>query len=225
MHPIARRASLLLAASLIAPLFGTPRAHALPPRKPEPKVSAAAAYEPSLPLVTHEGKKVRFYDDLLRGKVAVINLMFTTCPSICPPMTANLVKVHKLLKDMDVLGDKAVMISVTVDPETDTPEVLAAYAKRFGIDRGWYFITGDRPQLDALVAKLGNTSKDKMQHSGMLLVGSDAARTWVKVFAMSPPEDIAGKVKQLLALKPAAPVEPAAPDRPAGSDRPAAPAK
>lgn len=213
MRPIARCTSLLLAASLIAPLLGTPSAHALPPRKPDP-ASAAAAYEPSLPLVTHEGKKVRFYDDLIRGKVAIINLMFTTCPSICPPMTANLVKVHALLKEMDVLPDKAVMISITVDPETDTPEVLAAYAKRHGIGRGWYFVTGDRPQLDALLAKLGNTSKDKMQHSGMLLVGSDAARTWVKVFAMSPPEDIAGKVKQLLSLKPAAPAEPATPDKP-----------
>jgi protein SCO1/2 len=200
----------LLAASLLEP--GSARA--LPP-KAQPPASAAAAYEPNLALTTHEGKKVRFYDDLIRGKVAVINFMFTTCPSICPPMTANLVKVHKLLKDMDVLSDKVVMISITVDPETDTPEVLQAYAKRHGAGRGWYFVTGERETLDALAAKLGNTSKDKMQHSGMLLVGSDAARAWVKVFAMSPPEDIAGKVRQLLTLKPAAAPTPAPTPAPA----------
>lgn len=190
--------SLCLFAALAAP--AVPReALALPP--PKAPASAAAAYEPNLPLLTHEGKKVRFYDDLIHDKVAVINFMFTSCPSICPPMTTNLVKVYKLLKD--VLGERAIMISVTVDPETDTPEVLAAYAKRYGIGPGWTFLTGERAQLDALAAKLGNTSKDKMQHSGMLLIGSDAARTWVKVFAMSPPEDIAGKVRQLLSLKPA----------------------
>ncbi|MFO0579332.1 MAG: SCO family protein [Polyangia bacterium] len=214
----ARVASLLLSAVLALPSPAT----ALPPPTPSPRGPqplSAAAYEPNLPLVTHEGRAVRFYDDLIKNRVAIINFMFTSCPSICPPMTQNLVKVQKLLAD--VLGERAVMISISVDPDNDTPEVLAAYARRFGVGRGWYFVTGERPQLEALAAKLGNTSPDKLQHSGMVLIGSDAARTWTKAFAMSPPEDIARKVREFLALKPAAPAAPAPVAPPPPAARPA----
>lgn len=218
-----RPASAACVASLLVPaVLALPApASALPPPSPPPSRSqplSAAAYEPNLPLVTHEGRAVRFYDDLIKNRVAIINFMFTSCPSICPPMTQNLVKVQKLLSD--VLGERAVMISITVDPDNDTPEVLSAYARRFGIGRGWYFVTGERPQLEALAAKLGNTSPDKLQHSGMVLIGSDAARTWTKAFAMSPPEDIARKVREFLALKPAASAAPI-PAAPPTAARPA----
>lgn len=167
------------------------------------KPHAAAAYRPDLELVTQDGKTVRFYDDLVAGRIALINFMFTTCTSICPPMTANLAQVQRLLKDY--LGDRVVMISISVDPETDTPAVLKAYAERYGAGPGWYFLTGRRDHIEAVVSKFGDNSRDKLQHSGMLLIGNDPARTWVKGFAMTAPEEIAASVRRLLEQSPGQP--------------------
>ncbi len=160
------------------------------------KPHAAVAYRPDLELVTQDNKTVHFYDDLIAGRIALINFMFTTCTSICPPMTANLAQVQRLLKEY--LGDRVVMISISVDPETDTPAVLKAYAERYGAGRGWYFLTGTREHIDAVVSKFGDNSRDKLRHSGMLLIGNDPARTWVKGFAMTAPEEIAASVRRLL---------------------------
>lgn len=163
---------------------------------------SAKEYQPGAELVTHEGKSVRFYDDLVKGRVVLINMMFTTCASICPPMTANLVKVQKLLAEKlgPRLGKDVLMLSVTVDPETDTPKVLKEYAARYKVGPGWYFLTGPRATVDALLAKLGSSDPDKDRHSGMLMIGNDVAHTWRKVFAMSDPADIASAVEKMLTL-------------------------
>ena len=182
------------------------------------KATAAAAYRPNLELQTQDGKTVRFYDDLVAGRVALINFMFTTCTSICPPMTANLAQVQRLLKED--MGDRVVLISISVDPETDTPAVLKAYAERYAAGPGWYFLTGPRDRIDAVVSKLGDNSRDKLKHSGMLLIGNDPARTWIKGFAMAPPEEIAAAVRKMLG-RPAT----ATPAPPASSPAAEAPAK
>lgn len=162
----------------------------------------AKDYQPNATLLTQDNKSVRFYDDLVKGRVVIINMMFTTCASICPPMTANLLRVQKLLREKlgPRFGQEVLMLSITVDPETDTPAVLKQYAARYQIGPGWTFLTGKKADIDALLAKLGSSDPDKDRHSGMLLIGNDAARTWQKVFAMSEPADIAGAVVKLLAL-------------------------
>jgi protein SCO1/2 len=90
------------------------------------------------------------------------------------------------------------MLSITVDPETDTPAVLKQYARRYEIGPGWTFLTGQKADVDALLAKLGSSDPDKDRHSGMLLLGNDATRTWQKGFAMAEPADIASAVLRLL---------------------------
>lgn len=173
---------------------------------PAGAAKSAKDYQPGAELVTHEGKKVHFYDELVKGRVVLINMMFTSCASICPPMTANLVKVQKLLQERlgPRLGKEVLMLSVSVDPENDTPQVLKDYARRHNIGPGWLFLTGQKSTIDALLAKLGSTDPDKDRHSGMLMIGNDAARTWRKVFAMSDPADIASAVDKMLALSPPA---------------------
>ena len=86
-----------------------------------------AADFPNVILQTQEGTRVRFYDDLIKGKVVLVNFMFTSCTSQCPLATANLVKVEEALGER--LGRDVVMISVTVDPATDTPDVLKKYSR------------------------------------------------------------------------------------------------
>lgn len=160
---------------------------------------ASARYQPSMAVVDQHGRRLRFYDDLIRGRVALINFMFTSCTSICPPMTQNLVRVQRLLGAS--VGREVVMLSVTVDPEVDTPEVLRRYAERHGVGPGWYFLTAPPQELRALLAKLGNSSPEKARHSGLLVLGNDATRTWTRMQAQAAPEDIAQAVRRLAARR------------------------
>ena len=83
---------------------------------------------PNVELTTQDGKKVRFYDDLIKGKVVAIELIYTTCKYNCPLETARLVQLQKLLGDR--MGKDIFFISITIDPAHDTPEVLKAYAEK-----------------------------------------------------------------------------------------------
>lgn len=168
--------------------------------QPQPgSLRSAKAYEPSLRLTTQDGQSVRFYEDVIRGRIALINTMFTTCQAICPPITANLVRVQRALSGH--LGKQVIMVSISVDPEVDTPNVLMRYAKRFGVGPGWIFLTGKPADVDAVLAKLGDGDPNKERHSGMLLLGDDAARTWRKLPAMSDPDQIAAAVEKLVAQR------------------------
>ena len=119
----------------------------------------------------------------------LINFLFTTCADICPPMTANLARVQRILGDR--LGRDIVMVSISLDPETDTPAVLKDYAGKFGAKPGWYFLTGSKANVDGVLAKLGGYVDDKNKHSAVLLIGNVPRGGWEKMFAMGKPEAIA----------------------------------
>ena len=162
--------------------------------------SASAKYFPNLVLLTQDNKPVHFYDDLLKGKVVLINFIFTTCQGVCSPMTANLARAQSYLAEQ--VGKEVVMISISVDPVTDTPEVLKKYADKFKVKPGWYFLTGEKKNVDWVLYKLGGYVADKQQHSSVLVVGNEATGEWMKVHAMANPTEIASAVTKLLASKP-----------------------
>jgi cytochrome oxidase Cu insertion factor (SCO1/SenC/PrrC family) len=158
--------------------------------------SAAAKYFPNLVLYTQDNKPVHFYDDLLKGKIVVINFIFTTCTAVCPAMTANLAKVQTALGDH--VGKEVTMISISVDPETDKPETLKKYADRFKAQPGWYFLTGKKENVDWVLYKLGAYVADKNDHTSILIVGNEATGEWLKLFALARPTDIAAAVTKLI---------------------------
>ena len=164
-----------------------------------PKSAGGAAYFPNHELVTQDNQTVHFYDDLLKNKVVLINFMFTTCKGVCSPMTANLAKVQEQLGER--LGKDVVMLSFTVDRETDTPAVLKKYADSFKARPGWYFLTGKKENLDWVLYKLGGYVEDKNQHNLKLIVGNEATGEWMKMHAMSNPTEIAAAVLKLLPAK------------------------
>ncbi|HEV2912339.1 MAG TPA: SCO family protein [Pyrinomonadaceae bacterium] len=157
---------------------------------------AAAKYFSNTILLTQDNRPVRFYDDLLKGKVVLINFLFTTCKGVCAPMTANLAKVQKQLGER--VGRDVLMISISVDPETDTPAVLKKYADNFKAQPGWYFLTGEKKNVDWVLYKLGGYVEDKQQHNSTLIIGNVATGEWMKVPAMSNPVEIASAVTRLL---------------------------
>src|SRR5213080_3954627 len=111
-------------------------------------------YFPNLVLTTHEGRRVRFYDDLIKDRIVTINFMYTQCEDgRCPLTMANLVRVQKLLGSR--VGRDIFMYSFTLAPEHDTPTVLKRYAKAYGVGPGWTFVTGSPRDMEVLRRKLG----------------------------------------------------------------------
>jgi cytochrome oxidase Cu insertion factor (SCO1/SenC/PrrC family) len=164
-----------------------------------PKSAGGAAYFPNHVLLTQDNQPVRFYDDLLKNKVVLINFMFTTCKGVCSPMTANLAKVQQQLGEH--LGKEVVMLSFTVDHETDTPAALKKYADSFKAKPGWYFLTGKKENLDWVLYKIGGYVEDKNQHNLKLIIGNEATGEWQKMHAMSNPTEIVAAVLKMLPAK------------------------
>jgi protein SCO1 len=137
---------------------------------------------PNIVLTTHEGKKVRFYDDLLKDKIVVINFMYVKCDGVCPGITANLVKLQKLLGNR--LGRDIFMYSFTLKPEQDSPEVLRRYAEAYHVKKGWTFLTGTPENMELLRRKLGFTDPDpkldadKSNHIGNVRYGNEPLQLW-----------------------------------------------
>jgi protein SCO1/2 len=141
-----------------------------------------AAYFPNVPLVTHQGKKVRFFDDLVAGKVVVISFIYTSCPDACPLETARLAEVQKILGDR--VGKDVFMYSISIDPEVDTPAVMASYAARYQAGPGWLFLTGKAADIKLLRSKLGLTvgggETSLKDHNLSLVIGNQSTGQWMK---------------------------------------------
>ncbi len=138
-------------------------------------------YFPNVPLTTHEGESVRFFD-LIKDKVVAVNFIYTTCPDTCPLETARMAKVQRLLGDR--VGKDVFMYSITIEPEVDTPEVLAEYAERFGAQPGWWFLTGKESDITVLRRKLGlyieEIQDGSNNHNLNLIIGNQATGQWMK---------------------------------------------
>jgi protein SCO1/2 len=163
-----------------------------------PEAAAPEPRFPNVPLLTQDGTRVLFYDDLIKGRVVLINFFYTSCPSICPRTTANLVKVEAALGDR--LGRDVRMISISVDPDKDTPGVLNAYTRRFATKPGWYFVTGRAPDIDLLKRRFGvdRYGNDRIDHTGILVYGNEATEQWASTPAMGDPDAIARSVTRLV---------------------------
>ena len=116
----------------------------------------ASNHFPNVELITQDGKKVHFYDDLIKGKIVAIDLIYTTCHYSCPLETARLAQVQKKLGDR--VGKDIFFYSISIDPEHDTPEVLKGYMEQFHVGPGWTFLTGKKEDIIFLGKRLGLTS-------------------------------------------------------------------
>ena len=161
--------------------------------------AGSAGYFPNVTLLTQDNQPVRFYDDMLKGKVVVISFMFTTCNSLCPMTTAHLASVQEQLGER--LGRDVFIISISVDPTNDTPAALKKFAESFKAKPGWFFLTGEKENVRMVRTKLGINVEDKMQHTGMVILGNEATGQWRKMPAWQNPIEITNAVKTLIPAK------------------------
>jgi protein SCO1 len=168
--------------------FSGPHLAAQQAAAPDDALSAAAhEYFTDVPLVTQDGKTVRLYSDLLKGKVVVINTFFGTCAGVCPRMSSVLSGLQERLGDR--LGKDVFLLSFSVDPETDTPKQLKEYAATFHARPGWLFLTGKKENVDLAVGKLGQKVARKEDHMTLFLVGNNRTGLWKKVLASASTVD------------------------------------
>jgi protein SCO1 len=160
-----------------------------------------ADYFSNLTLTTHQGKKVRFYDDLIRGKIVAVNMMYAQCDDICPMMTDNLVRVQKLLGER--VGRDIFMYSITLRPEQDTPKDLQKYVELHDVQPGWLFLTGARGDIQRLRTRLGffdpNPAVDRKvsTHTGMVRIGNDVYDRWTMAPALAEPAQILAAINHV----------------------------
>ena len=159
-----------------------------------PREQAHLRYFPDVTLLTHDGKKVSFYDDLIKGRIVTLNFMFAECDDICPRVTANLARVQKLLGDR--VGKDIFMYSFSLQGH-DSPKTLQAYREKYNITPGWTFLTGDLNTMELLRRKLGftypdpKTDADKTQHIGNFRFGSEPLIMWETMPGMANPKYLA----------------------------------
>ena len=152
-------------------------------------------YFPDVILTTHEGKKVRFYEDLIKDKAVVLTMMYADCEGVCPGITSNLVSVQKLLGDK--VGRDIFFYSVTLKPEQDDPMTLKHYAEMHKVGPGWWFLTGKSADIELLRRKLGFTNPDPgldadtSQHIGNIRFGNEPRTQWAACPGLAKPTWIA----------------------------------
>lgn len=159
-------AALLLAAIAVAYAFDGSR--------------YGANYFPNVELTTQDGKTVHFFDDLLKDKVVVIDLIYTHCVDSCPLETARLAEVQRRLGNR--VGKDIFFYSITIDPKRDTPQVLKAYAERYHVGPGWLFLTGKKDDITLISKKLGLYSdpdpNNRDGHTPGLMMGNQKTGEW-----------------------------------------------
>jgi protein SCO1 len=159
--------------------------------------SAAQKYFTDVELLNQDGKPMKFYSDVLKNKVVIIDTFYTTCTSVCPPMNRNMERIQEALGDR--LGKDAFLVSISVDPETDTPPRLKEYSRRFHAREGWIFLTGKKENVDWALYKLGQYVEAKDDHSTIVIIGNEPKGLWKKAFGLANAAELVKIVEDVIA--------------------------
>jgi protein SCO1/2 len=199
MHLATGIAATLVAATLFVTsgqaVAGEHDHHHMAPEAPVPDEAESPPIRvPDVSVVTQEGRKVSFYRDLVKGRVVVVNFIYTTCTAICSPMTANLHEVQRLLEPE--YAKRVHFISITIDPKTDTPAVLKTFAEQFKIDGNWTFVTASAKNQAKLQKGFAVSMARKEDHTPLVLIGNDKTGQWTRKLGIANPMAIAEAIRQ-----------------------------
>lgn len=166
---------------------------------------SAAKYFTDLEVVDQNGKTHRFYSDLIKDRKVLIHFAFSSCKAACPPILGHMAKVQKELGAR--MGKEIRILTLSVDPENDTPRALKAVATDLKAGPGWYFLTGTHKNMKAILERLGGWTDNPDAHSSVLYLGDASTGHWIKTMAMRSSEEIAHALVHLNDPEPVAPVE------------------
>lgn len=178
---------MLVAIEAAAQSCHTPAAQA---KKPETKMVI-----PDVAVLDQDGRPLHFYTDLIKGKTVAINFIFTNCTTICPPLAATFARLQKEMGDR--IGKEVHLISISVDPVTDTPERLKAWGAKFKAGPGWTFVTGEKQEMDKLLNALGAAVSKREDHTPALIIGDDSKGVWTRTYGLAKISQIMGVIQNV----------------------------
>jgi protein SCO1 len=148
------------------------------------------AYFTDAGLINQDGRKLRFYSDVLKGRTVVLNVTYTNCTEACPLITQQMVQVRNELGD--AFGKKVSFVTLTSDPARDTPQALKAFAQKQSADlAGWSFLTGAKSDVDVILKRLGVFSENVEEHATVLYIMDVDAKRMRRMLPNLPPKAIA----------------------------------
>jgi protein SCO1 len=152
---------------------------------------------PDVQVLDQHGNALHFYTDLIKDKTVAINFIFTNCTTICPPLAATFARLQKEMGDK--VGRDVHLISISVDPLTDTPERLKAWGAKFKAGPGWTFVTGEKREMDKLLNALGAAVSKREDHTPAMIIGNDSKGVWTRTYGLAKINQIVGVIQNVMA--------------------------
>ena len=152
---------------------------------------------PDVQVLDQHGNALHFYRDLIKDKTVAINFIFTNCTTICPPLAATFARLQKEMGDK--VGKDVHLISISVDPLTDTPERLKAWGAKFKAGPGWTFVTGEKQEMDKLLNALGAAVSKREDHTPAMIIGNDSKGVWTRTYGLAKINQILGVLNDVMA--------------------------
>lgn len=175
-----------------------------PQRVPTPaeREAKARSYFTDTTLLAQDGRSMRFYADVLKDRVVLVNFVFTDCGDSCPLITFKLLQARQ---ELGALASQVRFVSISIDPEHDTPQSMAQFARKHSaVDPEWLWLTGPKANVDVVTRKLGAYTNDRSDHFTGLLVGNLRTDRWIKIRPDAPPQVIAAQLRLVGELDPPA---------------------
>jgi protein SCO1/2 len=147
---------------------------------------------PDVRLTDQSGRQVRFSSDVLRQRPALISFIYTRCTTTCPLVGAT---VATVIENLQADAEKLAIVSITVDPDYDTPDRLLDWRKLHGNIPQWTLLTGSKREINQLLRALGAYSPNLEDHSEILLVGPNASGQWVRMSSLAAWDKVAAEVR------------------------------
>jgi protein SCO1/2 len=187
---------LLASTSMAGTNSADPHAHHRAMAKSSGTQRSVARYEiPPLQMVAQDGTTVSVDELLATERPVMVNFIFTTCTAICPMMTSIFQQVQTRLGEE---AEKVMMVSVSIDPEHDSPEALAEYAEQFRAGPQWHFLTGSLEDSIELQKAFQAYRGDKMNHAPLTLIRGSADSEWVRLDGFASAAELEQECRSLL---------------------------
>jgi len=160
------------------------------------KLSSQDYSPPDVTLVNQAGEKQSLQELLSQDRPVALNFIFTTCTTICPVMTSTFAAMRRELDASEL--ERLQVISISIDPDYDRPEVLHTYSQRFSAGENWVFLTGNSLDVNNVMRAFGVYEGSKMNHKPVSLLRKTPGNSWLRVDGLASGKNLAELVEKNL---------------------------